>query len=99
MCIVDPMHNLLLGTSKHVVELWKDKQVLTNKEFEELQSSVDEFVCPGDIGRLPSKISSSFGGFTAEQWKNWTCFFSLVALKGVIPWQHYLICEGMLYYL
>ena len=24
MCIIDPMHNLLLGTAKHMVELWKN---------------------------------------------------------------------------
>ena len=89
MCIVDPMHNLLLGTAKHMLELWKNLDILTAKDFEMLQTRVNNFVCPSDIGRLPYKIASSFSGFTAEQWKNWTCLFSLVALKGVLPWRHY----------
>ena len=86
MCIVDPMHNLLLGTAKHMVELWKS---ISSKQYEEIQERVDSHVCPSDIGRIPSKISSSFSGFTAEQWKNWTLFFSLFSLKGILPWQHY----------
>lgn len=46
-------------------------------------------MCPADLGRIPSKIESSFAGFTAEQWKKWTMFYSLFALKGILPWQHY----------
>ena len=89
MCIVDPMHNLLLGTSKRMVEIWKCTGILEAKDFDEIQKHVDNFQSPNDIGRLPYKISSGFSGFTAEQWKNWTCFFSLPALKGVLPFRHY----------
>lgn len=31
MCIVDPMHNLLLGTAKRAVELWKQAGILKPK--------------------------------------------------------------------
>ena len=89
MCIIDPMHNLLLGTSKKVIDLWKTKNVLTEKHLVEIQKRVDTFTCPSDVGRLPLKISSHFSGFTAEQWKNWTIYFSLYALKGILPWNHY----------
>ena len=89
MCIIDPMHNLLLGTSKKVIELWKSNNVLTEKDFVEIQGRVDSFTCPSDVGRIPSKISSHFSGFTAEQWKNWTIYFSSYALKGILPWNHY----------
>ena len=34
------------------------------------------------------KIGSSFAGFSADQWRNWTIVFSPVALKGVIPTEH-----------
>ena len=86
MCVVDPMHNLLLGTAKHMVELWKKLGIMTSKQYEDIQARVDSYVCPADIGHVPS---SSFSSFTAEQWKNWTMFFSLFALKGILPWQHY----------
>ena len=74
MCIVDPMHNLLLGTSEMMVELWKSSGMLSVKDFEVIQPKVDSFICPSDIGQMPSKISSSFSGFTAEQWKSWTIY-------------------------
>ena len=74
MCIIDPMHNLLLGTAKHMVATWKVERILKEKEFSIIQSRVDSFNCPNDIGRIPLKIASSFSGFTADQWKNWTIF-------------------------
>ena len=89
MCTVDPMHNLLLGTTKKIIQIWKDLNIVDSKAFDAIQEKVDSFICPPDIGRVPYKISSGFSGFTAEQWKNWTIFFSLFALKDVIPWQHY----------
>ena len=89
MCLVDPMHNLLLGTAKHMLELWKSLGILSSKQYDEIQDRVDSYVCPRDIGRVPSKISSSFPGFTEEQWKNWTMFFSLFALKGFLQQEHY----------
>ena len=89
MCIIDPMHNLLLGTAKHMVELWKNLGLLTDKDFVTIQERVDSFTALSDVGRIPTKISSAFSGFTAEQWKNFTVFFSLFALKGILPPSHY----------
>ena len=89
MCIIDPMHNVLLGTSKMVCEVWKCSNVIVEKDFDLIQKKVDSFTCPSTVGRIPSKISSSFSSFTAEQWKNWTIFFSSFALKGILPWNHY----------
>ena len=66
MCIIDPMHNLLLGTAKRAVELWKDAGILQSKELEDFQAKVNSFICPNDMGRMPSKIASSFAGFTAD---------------------------------
>ncbi len=50
------------------------------------------FVCPADVGRIPSKLLSKFSGITAEQWKNWVLYFSLYALyalKNTLPWRDY----------
>lgn len=52
------------------------------------KKKVDSFISPADIGHVPMKISG-FAGFTAEQWKNWIMFYSLVGLKDVLTWQHY----------
>ena len=89
MCVIDPMHNLLLGTAKHMVAVWKTLGVLTDKDLIEIQRKVDSFTTPNDLGRIPSKIASNFSGFTAEQWKNWTIYFSPYCLKPVLPPQHY----------
>ena len=57
MCVVDPMHNLLLGTAQHVVSVWKEHGIL---DLEKIQAKVDSFVTPSDVGRIPMKILSGF---------------------------------------
>ena len=89
MCIIDPMHNLLLGTAKHILSVWKEKGIIKDSQFDMLQARVDSFQTPSDVGRIPSKISSGFSSFTAEQWKNWTLLYSLYSLKEILPHQHY----------
>ena len=69
MTVIDPMHNLLLGTARHMVSVWKELKILQDNKLDSIQAKVNAFVTPDDIGRIPSKISSSFSGFTAEQWK------------------------------
>ena len=54
-------------------------------DLERVQKRVNLVKPPSEIGRIPSKISEGFKGFTADQWKNWVCIYSFFALKGVIP--------------
>lgn len=82
------MHNLLLGTAKHVMQIWTKHGILHFKSFAIVEERVKSITTPKDIGRLPLKISSSFSGFTADQWRNWTTIFSGVCLKGVLPQEH-----------
>ena len=35
---------------------------------------------PRFVGRIPYKIASSFSGFTADQFKSWTNYLSLICL-------------------
>ena len=87
--VVDPMHNVLLGTAKLMVTLWKANGVLSEAQFNTIQSTVDKFITPADVGRIPHKISSQFSSFTADQWKNWTLIYSVIVLKCIIPEVHY----------
>jgi hypothetical protein len=58
--------------------------------FPVIQVRVHSFGVPTDSGRQPtSKILSGFSGLTAEQWKNWTLYYSLFSLKGILPFRHY----------
>jgi len=71
------------------LKLWKEEGILQEKDFEIIQRRVDSIEPPSDIGRIPSKIATGFSGFTADQWKNWVCYYSTMALKGILPNKHY----------
>lgn len=87
--IINPMHNLLLGTAKHVMKTWMKNEVIISQHLETIDERVSKIHSPYDIGHLPLKISSAFAGFTADQWLNWTLVYSAVALKGLLPQNHY----------
>ena len=84
--IIDPMHNLFLGLAKTTLKVWKE---IKDKHFDLLQRRVDAVIPPPEIGRIPSMFSTGFSGFTADQWKNWVCYYSAFALKGILPREHY----------
>ncbi|SMN02307.1 hypothetical protein SPONN_807 [uncultured Candidatus Thioglobus sp.] len=88
-CIVDPMHCLFLGIAKTFFKTWVAQNILTEDRFPLIQERVDAFNCPPDIGRIPYKIASKFSGLKADQWKNWTLYFSLYALKDLLPPRDY----------
>ena len=68
-----------------MVTVWKEKNMLSDKQLELIQNRVDNFTTPDDIGRLPTKIKSGFSSFTADQWRSWTVLFSLYSLKDILP--------------
>ena len=86
--VIDPMHNLMLGTTKKMLKIWKEENLLSEKEFSRLQSRINKLKVPSSIGRIPSKIASNFKGFTADQFKNWAVVFSTFALKDILPDRH-----------
>ena len=86
--VIDPMHNLFLGTAKHCMELWIKKGILTPKCFDIIEKKMYSLHAPHSVGRLPVKISSGFAGFTADQWKNWTICYSSVVLHNILPNEH-----------
>ena len=87
--VVDPMHNLFLGTAKNMVNMWMDSKALNTSSFSLIQDKVDASAVPSNMGRLPTKIAKSFVGFTAEQWKTWVVVFSSYALFEYLPADHY----------
>ena len=83
------MHNLLLGTSKHMMKIWKEQNTLTDQNLESIQEKVNRMEVPINIGRIPFKIELNFASFTADQWRNWTCVYSLYCLQPLLPIEHY----------
>ena len=55
MVLIDPMHNLLLGTAKHMLNVWKETGKIKPNDMELMQEKVDSFVGPSDVGRIPLK--------------------------------------------
>jgi len=102
MAIVDPMHNLFQSTAKKMIKLWLNLKVLHADQLKLIQYKIDSVDAASNIGAIPRKNSSSFGGFTAKQWKNWTLVFSIFALKDILPnsdleiWRHYVLaCKSL----
>lgn len=81
--IVDPMHNLFLGTGKRMINLWIQFNLLTSNNFLKVQTFVDNISVPSDVGRIPHKIQSGFAGFKADQFKTWITIFSIPALYDI----------------
>ena len=86
---IDTMHNLLLGTAKHALDVWVQSDVLTKQGLRKLEECLNHFTVPSGMGRLPSRISSCYGAFTANQWKIWVNVYSAVLLKDILPPQNY----------
>lgn len=83
------MHNLFLGTSKKMFQLWNDLKLFSKGQLKEIEERIKSIEVPSDIGRLPMRISSNSGSYTAEQWKNWTLIYSIYCLKGILPDEHF----------
>jgi len=95
--IIDPMHNLLLGTPKRILHReWLQNGLISKKSLEEIQEVVCNCTVPNGLGRIPLKISSNFSNLTADEWKNWTLLFSPFVLHNYLPpdhlecWQSYI---------
>ena len=88
-CTVDPMHSLFLGTSKKMCRLWNDQKLFSKSQLTEIEERIRSVEVPCDIGRLPMRISSNSGSYTAEQWKHWTLIYSIYCLKGILPQEHF----------
>ena len=87
--VIDPMQNLLLGTGKYMLTLWKTQGLLSKADFESIQDMVDSVKVPCGVGRIPHKLGSNAAGFTVDQWRNWICVYSLYSLKQYLPDNHY----------
>ena len=68
-----------------MIKIWIERGLISPKEFDRLQEIMDCIYVPPSVGRIPSKIASSFSSFTADQLKNWTTLYSLIVLVKYLP--------------
>ena len=84
MTIIDPMHNLFLGSAKHItMDVLLGEGLLTKPSIGTVHKRIKSIQVPIDIGCLPSRLDSG-STFTAEQWMNWTIYFSIYCLHGLL---------------
>lgn len=78
--VVEPMHNLFLGTAKRFFVHWVENELLTKADLELIGERISELNVTADIGRLPTNIATNYSQFTADEWKNWVLLYSLFSL-------------------
>ena len=86
--VVDPMHNLLLGTAKHVFKVWLEKGILTTDKVNEIDKLMNAIGTVNEMGRA-TKSMSYFKSMKAEEWQHWVLVYSLYCLKDLLPRNHY----------
>ena len=86
--VVDPMHNLLLGTAKHVFKVWLEKGILTTDKVNEIDKLMNAIGTVSEMGRA-TKSMSYFKSMKAEEWQHWVLVYSLYCLKDLLPRNHY----------
>ena len=64
------MHNLFLGTAKYVFKHWVSEGHLSKQRLKTIESRIETMEVLVEIGRLQKAITSNYGSYTAEQWKN-----------------------------
>ncbi|OAD67783.1 hypothetical protein PHYBLDRAFT_174102 [Phycomyces blakesleeanus NRRL 1555(-)] len=87
--IVDPMHNLFLGTAKHMISVWKDLRYLPTAVLVCMQRLADGILVPPGYAVLSTKIKSGFPYMKADEWQLWCLIYSLVVLKDALPEDDY----------
>ncbi len=104
MLVIDPMHNLYLGTAKYIVhEVWIAKGYLDRSKLAVIEQRLATVNIPSTVsfGRLPSSIEST-AKLTAEQWMNWVNYFSVFCLHGLLPpahlecWRHFVLASRLI---
>ena len=98
MLAIDPMQTLFLYVAKHFLSnVLISKNLLLASHFNLIQNRVDRIRVPAGLGRIPTKIESGFSAFTADQFKNWVLYYSVLALRGILInadmecWKHFVL--------
>ena len=83
--IIDPMHNLFLGTAKRMAKMWIRLNDLNSDDLQQMQQIANTIVLPPDYVSLKRKIQSGFSFMTADDWKSSVLVYSPVVLQGRLP--------------
>ena len=76
--VIDPMHNLLLGTAKNMMAVWKDQSLICLL-FNAANHRCNSCTCTY-WPNSPYKIHSNLTSLNADQWKIWILEYSIFAI-------------------
>ena len=103
MLATDPMHNLFLGTTKHIIkDVWMSNNIISPSNLQVIQERIDNMHVPADVGRIPRKIDTGFSGCTADQYKNWVTLYSVPCMHSILDrdqlecWRHFVLACRLL---
>lgn len=82
---IDLMHNLFLGTGKHMFTTWLETGLISNENLINIDTTIKNFVVPSNTGRLPVGLKSNHALFKASQWSSWILFTHQLLLKAYCP--------------
>ena len=85
MLVIDLIHNLFLGSGKHMLHLRIQHGLI---HYQPIQQWVDDMIVPSDVRRISHKIASGFSGFPADQYTNWITIFAIPCLYETLPDEH-----------
>ncbi|KAG1440026.1 hypothetical protein G6F56_012072 [Rhizopus delemar] len=93
--VIDPMHNLFLGTCLKMARIWTgsayvdDIELLTKTILRQMKAEGQKIILPSgeDCGPIMDKMESGIGfsGLKADEWRVWCHSLSPVLLKGRLP--------------
>ncbi|OAD68570.1 hypothetical protein PHYBLDRAFT_172991 [Phycomyces blakesleeanus NRRL 1555(-)] len=81
--IVNPMHNLFLGTAKRMMERWVADGIIDNKKLVAMQKAVEKIVLPPDYISLGTKIAKGFPYMKADKWKSWCLACRILVMPSI----------------
>ena len=102
MLILDPMHNLYLGTAKHVFhKIWMVQFLQDRNALAEVNSRVASITVPSTVhfSRIPSPTNNSL---TAEQWMIWVNYYSIFCMYSILTkeelecWRTFVLASRLL---
>ena len=86
--VVDVMHNMLLGSAKHIFTVWISEGIPDDDKIKRIDTAINEMTVPSEVGRV-TKSMFLYKTMKAAEWKNWVVVFSLYSLKKVLSKRHY----------
>ncbi len=98
------MHNLYLGTAKHIVkDIWTRQSIISDKDFEVIQERVNSVVAPAGIPHK-STLDLHHSLLTSGKIGLITTHFSLLCTSDFLHgedlecWRHFVLASRLLSY-